>query len=386
MDLRNTLTILYHRKKGCGHVKRITALAVTICLILSFTGCNWMDGSYVSVTPHRVGYARTDDHAPLVSDYIDLRSSIINLIDDGTSEAVLLLGDYLQEDVKKDMIRVKNYVLKSYPIGAYSVDSIDYSFGTNGGQNALSLNITYRHPKSEIDQIRTVHGISGATGSISDALNNHRNSLVLLITGYEDTDFVQWISDYVALHPNIVMELPQVSAQVYPDQGDARVVELLFTYQNSRDSLRQMQNQVKPIFSSAELYVSSDADEQTKFAQLYAFLMERFDYTFETSLTPSYSLLCHGVGDSKAFAQVYSAMCRQIGLECITISGSYHGEARSWNMVQVNGVYYHIDLIQSYQSGKLQLMTDSQMAGYVWDYSAYPSGGTAVPTSTESKE
>lgn len=367
-------------------MKRTIAFAVTICLLFSITGCNWMDGSYVSVTPHRVGYAHTDDNIPLVSDYIDLRSAIINLVDAGSTEGVLLLGDYQQENVKTDMIRAKSYVMKSYPIGAYCVESIDYTFGTNGGQNALSLQITYRHTKSEIDQIRTVHALSGATKSIADALNNHRSSLVLLITGYEDTDFVQWISDYVALHPDIVMELPQVSAQIYPNQGDTRVVELLFTYQNSRDSLHQMQNQVKQIFSSAELYVTNDADEQTKLSQLYTFLMERFNYKFETSLTPAYSLLCHGVGDSKAFAQVYTAMCRQSGLECMTISGSYHGEARCWNIVQVNGIYYHIDLIQSYLSGSLQLLVDSQMTGYVWDYSAYPSGGAPVPASTDPTE
>lgn len=342
-----------------------------------------MDGSYVSVVPHKVGYSRADDSIPVISDYIDLRSAIINLIDCGSTEGVFLLGEYLPENVKKDMIRAKNYVTKSYPLGAYSVESIEFSFGTNGGQNALSVQISYRHTKSEIDQIRTVHEISGATNSIADALNNHRSSLVLLITGYEDTDFAQWISDYVALHPNVVMELPQVSVQIYPEQGDTRVVELLFTYQNSRDTLRQMQNQVKQIFSSAELYVSTDADEQTKLSQLYIFLMERFDYHFETSLTPSYSLLCHGVGDSKAFAQVYAAMCQQIGLDCITIFGSYHGEARYWNMVQVNGVYYHIDLVRSYQSGKLQLLDDSQMEGYVWDYSAYPRGGSPVPEPTE---
>lgn len=360
-------------------MKRTIALLLTVCLCLCAAGCGWMDGNYVSVTPHQVGYAQADDKIPVVSDFIDLRSAIINLIDTGTTEAVFHLGNYLPEDAQKDMIRATNYVMKSYPIGAYCVDSIEYDFGTSGGQNAISLQISYRHTKSEIDKIHTVYGILGAEASISDALNNHRSSLVLLITGYEDTDFVQWITDYVALHPDVVMELPQTAVQIYPEQGNTRVVELLFTYQNSRDSLRQMQNQVSPVFSSAELYVSSDADDRTKFSLLYTFLMERFDYKFETSLTPSYSLLCHGVGDSKAFAQVYSAMCRRIGLKCETIAGTYNGQSHYWNLIQSNGVYYHVDLLQSYQSGSLLLMDDSMMAGYVWDYSAYPSGGTQVP-------
>ncbi len=45
---------------------------------------------------------------------------------------------------------------------------------------------------------------------------------------------------------------------LYPDSGTSRVVELKFTYQTSRDSLRQMQPQVQRVFDSAALYISSD--------------------------------------------------------------------------------------------------------------------------------
>ncbi len=339
-----------------------------------------MDGNFVSITPHQVGYAHAGEKVPTVSDFIDLRSGIISLIDLGATEGIFHLEDYTLDDVKADMIRAKSYIMNSYPLGAYSVQSIDYEIGTNSGQNAISLEITYKHPKSELDQIRSVYGLPGAKGQIADALNSHRSSLILLVTGYEELDLAQWITDYAALHPDIVMEVPQVSVQTYPEQGSTRIVEILFTYQNSRDSLRQMQNMVKPIFSSAELYVSSDADEQTKFTQLYTFLMERFDYKYETSLTPSYSLLCHGVGDSKAFAQIYSAMCVRIGLNCVTVSGTYQGQSRHWNLVQSNGFYYHVDLLASAKAGKLQLLDDSMMEGYVWDYSAYPLGGSPVVT------
>lgn len=364
-------------------MKRIAALIVSAGIMLSAGGCAWLDGSYASVTPHQIGYAQSDEKIPLISDYIDLRSAVIELIDSGVTDAVFHLDNYRQEDVEKDMIRVKHHIHRSHPIGAYSVESIDYDFGANGGQSALSIQLTYRHTRSEIEQIHSVYGIAGAQKKISEALDHHSSSLVLLVTGYQETDFAQWVTDYAGLHPDVVMELPQVTVQTYPDQGDARVVELIFTYQNSRDSLRHMQQQVQPIFSSAALYVTGDADEQTKYTQLYTFLTERYDYRLETSLTPSYSLLCHGVGDSKAFAQVYSAMCRKIGLKCDTVSGTYQGQSRFWNLIECAGVYYHVDLLRSAQSGELLLMDDQQMQDYVWDYAVYPVGGTPVPTETQ---
>ena len=73
------------------------------------------------------------------------------------------------------------------------------------------MDITYRRSAAEIANIRTVRGISGATSAIAEALNNCEDSLILQITGYSSTDFVQLIADYAADNPNLVMELPQVA-------------------------------------------------------------------------------------------------------------------------------------------------------------------------------
>ena len=100
--------------------------------------------------------------------------------------------------------------------------------------------------------------------------------------------------------------------------------------------------------------------------------MERFDYKVETSITPSYSLLRHGVGDSRAFATVYAAMCRAANLECIVVTGTRSGEPWSWNMICEDGYYWHVDLLNSNEKGKFEKKLDADMEGYVWDYSAYP--------------
>ena len=41
-------------------------------------------------------------------------------------------------------------------------------------------------------------------------------------------------------------------------------------------------------------------------------------------------------------------------------------------MICDNGVYYHVDLLRSAESGRLVALTSDEMNGYVWDYSAYP--------------
>lgn len=355
--------------------KRLAALALG-CALLG--GCAWMDGSYVSVTPHQIIAGQTGSDVTAVSGYADLRRELVALIDAGQTEGLFTLTDYPLEQAEADMQRAADYATGSYPIGAYAVEAVNWDFGVGMGESAVSVDITYRHGKARIDQIRTVRWMSGAEDAIATALSGCDSDLVLQITGYHDTDYAQLVADFAAEHPDVVMETPKVTARVYPDSGDVRVLELEFTYLNSRESLRSMQRQVRPIFSSAALYVSTEADEQTQYTQLYNFLMERNDYFPESSATPAYSLLCHGVGDSRAFARVYAAMCRQVGLEAMSVPGTRSGESRFWNIICIDGIYYHVDLLECARTGAFAVRRDDQMDGYVWDFSAWPVCGVSV--------
>jgi (E)-4-hydroxy-3-methylbut-2-enyl-diphosphate synthase len=84
------------------------------------------------------------------------------------------------------------------------------------------------------------------------------------------------------------------------------------------------------------------------------------------------SLLLHGIGDHRAFATVYAAMCAREKLKCYVVNGSKNGEAHTWNIVSVDGVYYHVDLLRNISSGEFKMMFDDEMDGYIWDYDSYP--------------
>ena len=353
--------------------RRVLALAAAAALLLS--GCGWMDGSYVSVSPHQVGAAQTvEGDARSVSSYMELRSALVALIDDGVTEGLFSLAEYPREEAVADMDRAVGYALETYPIGAYAVESIDYDFGTGLGASAISVDITYRRSREEMGRIRTVRWGSGAEAAIAEALDECAPSLVIQVAGYQETDFARIVREYALLNPDRVMERPTVGVQIYPDWGDIRVVELTFRYRTDREVLRSMREEVQPVFSSAALYVSGQAEDRTKFAQLHAFLMERFDYTLEPSVTPAYDLLCRGEGDSQAFAQVYAAMCSRIGLEAVSVKGALAGETHWWNLVNVDGAWRHVDLLALNQ---LRFLTDGEMTGYEWDRAAYPAADGA---------
>ena len=360
------------------------AAAMILVLAVLLSGCTgWLDGSYVSVKPHLEQTGWQEQEIVAVSNYQQICSALAEMIDSGAESGILSVEGMDGVKVRSNMDLAIAYTVKNHPICAYAVEEIAYELGTSGGVSAVAVEIAYSHGRSEIQRIKQVRGMDEAQELIGMILRQCDSSLVMQVEGFEEIDFSQLVRDYAEANPAYVMEVPQVTANVYPESGTVRVVELLLAYQTSAESLRSMQSYVQPVFSSASLYVSGEGEQRVKFSQLYSFLMERNSYKVETSITPAYSLLRHGVGDSRAFAVVYAAMCRRAGLDCQTVSGTRRGEPWFWNIICQDGVYYHVDLLQSHSAGTYRTMADEEMSGYVWDYSAYPACGV-IPEETVS--
>ena len=346
-------------------------LPLLLAMSLLLGGCGWLNGSFVSVTPHAVPKQVSHSGTITAANYKEFVAALKQLVSTGTEVAAIHVSEYpakaLETGVKRAVFEVKH----NDPIGSYAVEEIQYEIGSSSGLPAVSITVAYRHNATELQGIRRALGVTQAQTAAAAALESYQPGIVLLVSQYEDTDFSQFVQDYASEHPETIMEVPQVTQAMY-GTGESRVVELIFSYQTSRDALRRMQAQVKPVFESAVLYVSGDGDDYQKYSQLYAFLMERFDYKQETSITPAYSLLRHGIGDSRAFAQVYAAMCRDAGLTCMSVTGTRNGEPWTWNIIRDGEEFYHVDLLRCSVDGKYRERTDEEMEGYVWDYSEYP--------------
>ena len=356
-------------------------LALLLALALCLSGCSWMDGYYANVTPHREQSSADRNELVAASNYAGLRAALEDMVRSGEENRVIHISEFDQSRVKISMDMAVRYVTHSFPIGAYAVEEIRYEIGTSGGAPAIAVEISYLRSFAEIRQIHTVSDMEEVMKVIAQKLEGHEAGVVLLVEDYTQTDVPQRIQSHALEHPDRVMEIPQITVGIYPEAGKSRILEIQLTYQNSREALRQMQEQVAPLFTSAAMYITPDATHGVKYAQLYTFLMERFDYQLETSITPSYSLLRYGVGDSRAFATVYAAMCRRAGLECTVVTGTRAGEPWSWNIICDNGLYFHVDLLQ----GTFQEQLDGAMSGYVWDYSAYPPCDTPHPTADQTE-
>ena len=358
-------------------MKRIALVWVIICLLLS--GCGfWMEGSYVSVTPYMSSNDNSGQDIEWISNQEQLYEAIRYMVSRGETEELFFVREYQESELKTDIYTVRYGIMNTDPIGAYAVQDIQLELGINGGRSSLAVKVDYSRQKSEILRMKNISEMEDIKSAVAAALNDMDTELVFYMEGYTDTDFAQMVENYARENPDEVVEIPRVGVSLYPETGENRVVELSFAYQTDRESLRLMQNHVQQIFESAKLYVSGDEDVEVKLSRLYVFLTGGLDIDRITgqsggsSITPAYSLLRYGVGDSKAFATVYAAMCRQAGLECMTVSGTRNGEAWFWNIVKNGDRYVHVDVLRCVAAGYFRVQSDEQMGSYVWDYLAYP--------------
>lgn len=357
-------------------MKKLLALILVICLTVCLSGCSfWMDGSYHSIQPHQDDRQETLQETVTATSYRELELALIDMIENGRTNSLIYMPEYSASQIGVFAQRALKNVMQTNPIANYAVEDVTYDMGTANGKPALAVNIAYTRSRNEIRQIRHVANMSVVSELIGQALASCDADMVVRITNYTDTDYALIVQDYAEAYPENCIETPQITAVTYPDQGTDRVLKLTFTYQTNRDALRNMQAYVRPVFEAAELNVRGEETQSDKFSLMYVFLMERSDYQLETSITPAYSLLRHGVGDSKAFAMVYAAMCTRAGLECTMVTGTKEGAPWVWNMICEDGVYYYIDLLGETEDGKLLRLTEEDMQGYVWDYSSFPDAG-----------
>lgn len=349
------------------------ALVLAICLILSGCG-SLLSGEYIWEQTHHIPLAPDSGQDIVVSDYTQLVKVISDSVQIGTESFTVSVAQYDRASLERDVDRAVQTVCTTNPIAAYAVSDVTFQIGTVAGETVLVVQVEYLHDHSDISKILTVPNNEAAKEAIGSALNDCSSGIVVHIESYQEEDFLLAAELYAMKYPQYVMEAPQLSVNIYPESGDSRVLEIRFSYVNSRDVLRDMQAQVLTVFDASVNMVSLAATTREKYQQMYVLMMERFQkYNIETSITPAYSLLLHGVGDARAFAVLYAAMCHEAQLECEIVAGTKGGKLWYWNIVNIDGSYYHVDMLRSKGDGTLRLMTDNIInEGYVWDFSAYP--------------
>lgn len=180
-------------------MKRLTVCVLLMAVLL--WGCNWMQGDYVSVTPHKNDSPSKPNEVVSVANYQQLQQALTALVESGTETSLLSVAKFDSEKLPDAMDRAIHYVTAQHPIGAYAVEKVEWDLGSAGGGDAVAVAITYRRSKREIQRIRRLHTIGDALPLIYSALDQCSTGTVFYIEQYQDMDLTQAVQDYAMEHP-----------------------------------------------------------------------------------------------------------------------------------------------------------------------------------------
>lgn len=94
-------------------------------------------------------------------------------------------------------------------------------------------------------------------------------------------------------------------------------------------------------------YITEDMSDYARAKVLHDWLIYNANYDYTYTNYDASGVLLKGTGVCDSYARAYLMLCTAAGLECMYISGTAYssGEwgAHGWNMVKLNGSWYHVD-------------------------------------------
>jgi len=229
--------------------KRLFAALLLLALLLP--GCSAMlERSYVTEAPHTEQSA-ADADVLRAEDYDSLVSALAQLVQSGAERGVIRLYNYTG-DVGEDVSNACLSVTQDDPLGAYSVSYISHEWSRIVSYYEVSVHITYRRTVEQVANIVSITGTDGIREELAAALERGDTECVLRVSRFTGSR-----DDVLALAAEVFSDLygapdasaapvespapadnpgagipgaPSAEVNLYPDEGEDRIVEFLLTY------------------------------------------------------------------------------------------------------------------------------------------------------------
>ena len=351
----------------CGALAAVMALT---------TGCSAiLNREYSAVVPHSATPVSDgeSDHIRVAS-YQELVNALIYLVGRGTESGSIRFdsGKNDEAEIQQMLEEACLEVVQEDPLGAYAVEYIKYSVTPIVGSYEADVQITYRRTREQVAAIVDATGTAAIRSELSSALAEFSTEVVLRISYFEeDSEYIrQLMREAYLSNPASALDFPDAQIAMYPETGQRRIVEVLLTYHQSRQTLESRRNSL--LREADRLTVERCVQGVSGLPQLIQLVRQSCAYQ-EGSGSTAYDALLGGKADSQGLALALALLCQraQPALSCTVVDGQRNGVSHQWNVVQTSSGYRHVDLTQL---GEVVFRTDQEMAaaGYTWDSERVP--------------
>lgn len=356
--------------------KSALVLLLLACLLLS--GCSVFSREYVSIRDY-VPTAQepgTADGKITVRNFNALKQALLHMAYNGQTEGSIVFDAAYEGDTTEDMASACWSVRTQDALCAYCVENIAYELNKIVTINEAGVHISYSDATESPENIRHLAVSSEAENLILDALDRGERKLALLVgrSGFTADDMAAQVLKAYRENPTVVPKEPTASVNIYSGTGAQRLYEINIRYGLSQEELENRLEELRAVrpFAEEETAVLSEPERALAACR---YLTEHCAVSEDPAANSAYSALVEGEADSEGIAFAYVALCRELGLDCRIVYGQHDWQEHCWNIVRLDGGYYHVDVTRCAEgemaSGFLE--NDEGFWGlYRWDVSSYP--------------
>ena len=387
-------------------LKKISTIVLISAVSIQISACgNIYDKEYVYISDYVPAQAGTvsDESTVSLHNFSSLKREIRNLVASGDAEGTVIFADDYDGVPSDDLSQACWEVRTQDALCAYCVENISYELSHIISYDEAKLNITYSDIGIDISDIISIPYTLGLEDHALEAISSGSNKVSLLVNyaSYDAKTVESIVTKAYRSNPIVSPRQPGVNVNVFSGANSQRLYEISFSYDVSASELeseRLSLSQVElPIYSDepvedtaakTETDESDDAEETAdsdssynKCLIAYTYLADMCSYSADAG-SSIYDALVLKEADSEGLALAFNAVCNSLGLESEIVEGQRGSEEHFWNMVRVEGDYYHLD-ISAFLNNKNEVPTlhsDNFMWGtYKWDVESYPSCSKNMP-------
>ena len=366
-------------------MKHLSTILITLVAMLVLTvGCaNILDDEFYSITPHEaLPYEREPVERISVSDIDEFKEILIDLIMEHETEAQVLFHHFGTEDIQAALELAATQIRNNHPIGAYAVSQIDVTATGVVTYFEIDVTIEFARTVEEIDAIITVESEPDIMDELLYVMSQHSEQVVFRSTlQFTEEAITGKISEIYYQNPRSIVMLPIVTVETFPEEGEDRIYSIQFSYADDFLMMQQFSFILSVTVNQFAERVPGDTDK-IRLLNLVRDLAASIDFDEASARVISvpgaqhisataFGALFRNRAVGEGFAMAFKAVSDELGFDNRIVLGYLEGQIHAWNIVELYGHYYHIDIamISEYGLERAFFKTDSEFEamGYEWD-------------------
>ncbi len=359
------------------HRYAAAALILAGCLFLS--GCGRIfEKEYVAEmeVPLSVPDDLTEEERTIVKNRTELLAAIRTIVSSGETESRIQFDAAYDGNPADDLAAACWRVRTEDALCAYCVENISYELSKIVSYSEAVMKVSYADAGIPVDDILRQSYTAGLGEVIASAIESGTERLAILIqrSTWSEEDMRAAFQDKYQENPGLAPAEPTAIVTMFSGSGTQRLYDIELVYPFSHEEFKERKAMIEELDPFAEEDLGEAPDAQKAYLAA-RYLVSFCEITAEAEENSVYSALISGSAGETGASFAYVELCRRLGLDCRTIFGQRDWEDRCWNIVKVDGEYYHVDLRACQEDGMEAafLCSDNAFWGsYRWNTAMYP--------------